>query len=505
MNISVPPSLRTAGPLLPLRRRSGPRPRRLHTEVLVIGSGAGGAVTAATLAEAGREVLLLEDGPPVERANLPAHRPEAVATLYRNGGLTPILGVPTMAFVEGRCLGGSTEINSGFWHRLPPEVAERWRVDHFVRELSADQTTLLSLEIEREIQIGRLPSGAQPASSAMLRAGAEAMGWGVEEVARAQTGDLRRSAFEPGLKRSMSRTYLPRAVAAGAKVLTLARATQLHWQGDRVQSVSAVRERDGLRETLHIQADHVFVCGGAIQTPALLRRSHLRYNIGERLRVHPMLKVAAVFDHVLDSHTAPLPVYQVTEFRPQITLGGSVFTPGYLAMTLAENWEQGRPAMEQWRQTAMYYTACRGEGLGRIRVVPLTGEPLIRYTLTPRDRRNLADGFLHLAEALFAAGAIRLHPAVRGLPVLHSLAETRALLERPLPLDHLSLSTVHVMSSCPAGEDDVAAVDSFGRVHGFANLRISDASILPDSPGVNPQGSIMALALRNARRFLEAA
>ena len=68
----------------------------------------------------------------------------------------------------------------------------------------------------------------------------------------------------------------------------------------------------------------------------------------------------------------------------------------------------------------------------------------------------------------------------------------------------MSLSTVHAFSSCPMGENEnICAVDSFGKVHGFENLYISDASIIPDAPGVNPQGTIMALALRNAKHFLE--
>jgi len=66
-----------------------------------------------------------------------------------------------------------------------------------------------------------------------------------------------------------------------------------------------------------------------------------------------------------------------------------------------------------------------------------------------------------------------------------------------------NLMTIHLFSSCPMGEDRKrCATDSFGRVHGFPNLRISDASLLCTAPGVNPQGTIMALARRNALQFL---
>jgi choline dehydrogenase-like flavoprotein len=78
-------------------------------------------------------------------------------------------------------------------------------------------------------------------------------------------------------------------------------------------------------------------------------------------------------------------------------------------------------------------------------------------------------------------------------------------LPETLPDGLASLMTVHLFSSCPMGEDrNKCATDSFGRVHGFKNLFVNDASLLCTAPGVNPQGSIMALARRNALHFLHA-
>ena len=94
----------------------------LRTQVVIVGSGAGGAATAVVLAEQGYEVLILEEGANVDTSQMNSNSIQAIASLYRNGGLTPTLGNQAIAYVEGRCVGGSTEINSGFWHRLPPEV-----------------------------------------------------------------------------------------------------------------------------------------------------------------------------------------------------------------------------------------------------------------------------------------------------------------------------------------------------------------------------------------------
>ena len=63
--------------------------------------------------------------------------------------------------------------------------------------------------------------------------------------------------------------------------------------------------------------------------------------------------------------------------------------------------------------------------------------------------------------------------------------------------------TVHLTSSVRMGENRAATgADSFGRVWGYSNLRVNDASLLPDAPGVNPQAAIMAISLRNADHFI---
>jgi choline dehydrogenase-like flavoprotein len=278
---------------------------------------------------------------------------------------------------------------------------------------------------------------------------------------------------------------------------------RLHHKNGRITGAAGrILTEDG-PVSLEIEADWVVLSAGAIQTPVLLRASWIKRNIGNSLRIHPMLKMAAQYDEVLDSHRAPLPIYQVKEFWPEITIGGSVFTPGFLAMTLSDNWSRSQHAMKDWRQMALYHAACRGTSLGKVRCFPINNEAVVQYTLSERDRMHLTLGIARLGEALFAAGARKLYPGLRRPAEINSVEECRRMAENPLPLADMSVSTVHVFSSCPMGEDrERCAVDSFGQVHGFKNLRIADASIIPDSPGVNPQGTTMALALRNARHFI---
>lgn len=474
-------------------------PRR--TQVVVIGSGAGGAVTAATLAARGFEVVVVEEGPNTDTRHTASNTPAAIAELYRNAGATPILGNPPIAYVEGCCVGGSTEVNSAFWHRLPPECYPRWRTSARLADFSPAIMDPYFDQLERALSVSYLQAAEPPRSSALFRRGIERMGWAYTEVPRCQKQNDGGSPFAPGNKESMQRTFIPRALAAGAHLVADWRAVRIVHEHGRASGVILRQRLDGRR--VRIDADVVFVCAGAVQTAALLRRSAITRNVGNTLRLHPMIKAAAVFDEPVDAGADVLPIYQVRDAWPNITLGGSVFSPGFFAFLLADDWDTHRDVMRDWNHAAIYYAATRATNCGTIRVLPGSGDGVVvRYRLTAADQRNLSTGLAHLGECLLAAGARAVYPALRSHPALRVPDHCRKLLRNPAPIGTMSLSTVHAFSSCPMGENpDLSATDSFGRVHGFANLYVNDASLLPDSPGVNPQGTVMAIALRNLDHF----
>lgn len=476
----------------------------LETQVLVIGTGAGGATTAAALVEAGFEVLMVEEGPGVDTASIPSNSPKAITSLYRHAGLTPILGNQNIAFVEGCCVGGSTEINSGFWHRLSPETYPRWKADALLDAFTPEIMEGYFERIESDLSVSFLGRERENKSSAVLRRGAERMHWRCAEVPRCQR-DPGASAFAPGAKQSMQRTYIPRALRAGARLRADCRVLRIEHENGVASGARVSMRTESRRVEGTIRADTIFVCAGAVQTPALLRRSGIRRNVGNTLCLHPMIKAAALFDEEIDAGQAALPMYQVNEFWPTLTLGGSVYSPGFLAMLLADNWEANRDLIRCYDRMGLFYAATRGMNRGRVRVVPgFEDGTIIRYRLSKADCRNLSLGLARLAELLFAAGARSVHPSLRGFPALTSVDAARGFLKQPLPASVMNLSTVHVFSSCPMGENvDFCATDSFGKVNGCSNLFVNDASLLPDSPGVNPQGITMAIASRNAEHFVE--
>lgn len=473
-------------------------PRAHHDcQVLVIGSGAGGATSAAILAEAGHDVLIVEEGPWVEQGSVVPFSLEQMDRQYRAGGVTVALGRPSIAYTEGRCAGGGTEINSGLYRRPSEGTLERWRRHTSIADFTDDEFYAACDEIEVALSVQTVPGRHTPASE-RLRDGAAALGWQHDEIPRWMSYPADGDA-STGKRESMTRTFLPRAAAAGAAMLVEHRVDRLVRDRDRAFRAELTGP-DG--QPVTVDFDTVVVCGGAIQSPALLQRSGWRGRVGAGLAVHPTVKLSARFDspvNVVDD----VPVHQVKEFSPDLSFGGSASQPGLVALSLTDHWPLMRDAVTAWRDIAVYYAAITSEGRGRVTALPALRDPLVTYRLTARDRALLGQGLARLALVMLEAGALEVYPSFRDAPIVRrraDLADATSLFRAAAA----SVMTVHLCSTVPMGEDrSRAAADSVGRVHGSDNVYVNDASLLPDAPGVNPQASVMAIAMRNARRLAE--
>lgn len=467
-----------------------------RVDVLVIGSGAGGAPTAAFLAEAGYDVLVVEEGDMVRQGDVVPFSLDQMDRQYRASGVTAAIGHPSIAYTEACCVGGGTEINSGLYRRPPEEVLDRWRLDYDIADFDAGEMYAICDEVERELSVQTIP-GAAIGASAALRRGADRLGWANDEIPRWMTYSSPDVAS--GRRRSMTETYLPRAANAGARLVTGTRVDRLVLAGARATS-AVLSDRLGGATTIRF-AD-VIVCGGAIQTPALLQRSGLRHRIGRSLAIHPTVKLTARFDDALNVPD-DVPVHQVTEFAPDLSYGGSASSPGLIALALSDHWARFGPAIEEWRNLAVYYAAITSEGRGRVLALPGLRDPLVTYRLTRRDRALLGRGLARLALVMLEAGATAVYPSYRGAPVVTGRRDL-ASMHGTFGVARASVMTVHLCSTVPMGGNPRrSATDSRGLVNGTANVYVNDASLLPDAPGVNPQASVMAVAIRNARRFID--
>ncbi|MBF0177707.1 MAG: GMC family oxidoreductase [Magnetococcales bacterium] len=492
---------------IPWGECSGLAGQEIRTDILVVGSGPGGAMTATLLAENGQAVIMLEEGAWTSQEScIPFSRAEMIYK-YRHGGLTAAMGSPPLAYVEGCCAGGGSEINSGLYHRSPPETLWRWSRENGVRHLTPETMEPHFAAVEQDIGV-MLHPGTPPLNSLKLALGAKNLGWHAMEVPRWYSYlpipvGSEKTAERPFLEQrnTMTRTLIPRFLRAGGTLLVRFRVEGVRfwnhaWEVTAVPTCSVPRPA---RKTFF--ARHLFLAAGAIGTPALLQRNKLAPLAGGRLATHPTLKVTARFPEQVNLPHTGVGVHQVKEFSPRMGFGCAVSSAPHLAISLLDH-PRYLPLVEgQSEHLAVYYVMVRGEG--RVVTHSSLRHPLPLWHMPETAWRDLAAGLRHLARLLFAAGADTLWPQVAGMePLRHAGHLSR--LPNKLPARNTRLMTIHLMGSCPMGEVGSDAVtDSFGRVHGQKNLYVCDASLLCDAPGVNPQGSVMALARRNVIHFLE--
>jgi choline dehydrogenase-like flavoprotein len=479
----------------------------LRAEIVVIGSGPGGAITACLLAEAGRDVLLVEEGGYLPLDSCDPFSKEEMLQKYRNGGQTVAFGKNKIQYVEGRCVGGGSEINSGLYHRTPPEMLDRWRKEFEVEALNESDLAPHFATCERDLSVSTSPHEPPPASL-KLCAGARKLGWQALELPRwfryhldPEGADARPHESQHGQRQSMTETYIPRFLKARGRLLSRTRASRFFPAGNGW----LIEARNQSGSSIEITADTLFLCAGAIHTPTLLRRSGITRNIGNSLQCHPTVKIVAQFPETVNCAGMGVPVHQVKEFAPRLSFGCSISSPAYVALGLIDYPAAARETSVTWQQQAIYYAMITSEGRGTVRTLPHFHDPLVRYALTETDRRNLADGLVKLGRLLLEAGATALYPSLGRGAALRNASDLSTIPD-VLPNGLANIMTIHLMSSCPMGESrELAATNSFGRVHGFKNLFVNDASLLCTAPGANPQGSIMAIARRNALAFLAGA
>ncbi|UVO50359.1 GMC family oxidoreductase [Sphingomonas sp. SUN019] len=473
---------------------------RLTADVVVIGSGPGGAVTATLCAEAGKSVLLVEEGEDLPLESAPHFSREEIIQKYRNAGINIGLGKAKLAYVEGRCVGGGSEINRGLYHRIPDYVLEGWRSRFDVADLSPEGLVAHFDACEATARVEYLP-GEAPLISTRLHDGAISLGWNSIEVPRLYAYADQRNDGAPGRKQSMSATFVPRFRDAGGRLIssTLIKSvsrTNGKWtvRGSHTPAGQSAR-------AIELCATTVFVACGAVQTPVLLRRSGIKRNVGNSLRFHPMLKVVAEFDEEVNLPGELEPVHQIKEFDPRFSMGCSMSKRPALAMAMAAHPERISEVDRNWRRMAIYYVQSTG-GVGTVRCLPGFRDPLVRVSLTPADLDELADGLRRLAEVLFAAGAVKVYPSIPGYPILRSPADIGTLPATLSPAQ-ANATALHLFSSCPMGENEaLCAADSYGKVHGGDGLYIADSSLLCGPTVVNPQGTVMAIAHRNALKAI---
>ena len=470
----------------------------LTADVVVVGSGAGGATVAAELAEGGVDVVILEEGGYHPTTSFGTSMGHALRTLYRDGGGGTAIGDPPILFSEGRCVGGSTVVNGGMAFRTPDQVLRRWAVPDLPSYFEETERRLHVAEQDPET-IGR--------DSALLKAGADAQGWHIIANTRNQihcAGSNNCTLGCPtGAKQSMLRTNVPRALAHGARLVADCRVDRVTRRGRTATGVVGQIVHNGPK--VRVRAPVVVVAGGAVQTPALLMRSGFRSpQLGRNLTMHPNAKLIALFDEPVRGWQGVHQAYQVREFMDEGILITAVnLPPGMIAMAQPEVGPALGAVMDQYDHMVIAGCLVEDTTTGAVRNLPGLG-PQVFYQITDEDAARVVRGIALTAQLLFAAGARRILSPWRGAPELSGPADVARLTEGPVPKRVLDLFTVHLMGTARMNDAPRhGVVSGFGEFHGARGLFVADASLFPGPVGLNPMETIVALTTRNARWLLE--
>lgn len=493
----------------------------LRADVVVIGSGAGGAVAAARLAEAGQDVLILEEGELVSGTELDEQEGPLFQRLYADGGLrtSDDLG---LSMVQGRCVGGGTTVNWMVMLRTPDWVLDEWATRHRTEGMSAAELAPVFARIEAETHTRLVPDDAHSPSNRIILDGSQRLGWSAYPAQINAKGCVRAGfcgyGCRYGAKQGTLQSYLPRAQAAGARLVTHAAVERISFVergGAFPRKRLTVRYAPPGRPArdIAVEAPVVIVAGGAVGTPVLLQRSGLGGGaVGSWLRVHPTTGLIGLYPHEMYP-AAGIPLSAVGDEHLRLDQNGygvwiecPPLHPSLAAIALPGMGEAHRTLIQQFPRMGPLVILTRDgadqdRSNGSVRA-RRDGSISIQYTLGPRDARHLEEGLVAAARLQFAAGAEQVISGHTRPRYLRDSSEVDRLRGLPLAANDIALFSAHVNGTCRLGTDPaLAGTDPHGERFGAPGVFVADGSLLPTALGVNPQETIMALASVVAERI----
>jgi choline dehydrogenase-like flavoprotein len=475
----------------------------LECEVVVVGTGAGGAACAYELASRGRAVLMLEEGDYHRRGSFTSRASEMSRKLFRDQGLTIALGNVGIPIWAGRAVGGSTIINSGTCYRATDRVFKKWREEHGLAGFSAESMAPYYERVERMLRVERAKRELTGGVGRVIARGADKLGFEHSPIMR-NAPDCDGQGVccfgcPTAAKRSTDVSYVPEALVRGAQLVTAAKVEGIDVANGRA---TGVRGTLGSGKRFHVKAEVVVVSGGSLMSPVLLKSTGVLREtpaLGKNLSIHPASKVMAVFDEIIDMANAIPQGYAVDELADEGIMFEGASTPIDVT-ALAIPWVGPRfmAVMEKFRHLATFGFLVEDTARGEVRP-GLKGSPLITYNVNAYDLQRMQRALAILCDIFLAAGARRVMPMVAGLEEISSPADVARLRTMKMSPGDFEITAYHPLGTCRIGADPRTSVcGPSHETHEVGGLYVVDGSSVPTPLGVNPQMTIMALALRAA-------
>ena len=506
--------------------------RLLRPDFCIVGSGAGGGVCALKLAEAGFEILVLEEGPDVPhepghggpchvRRTLVERESKMYRRLYQEGA-SRLTSDFSFLLLQGRCLGGGTTVN---WSAClpPPESTLSFWKDNFGLPFTQVELARFIREVVNYLKISRDDRYNQSAEK--LIEGCTQLGYSFENLAN-NTHECREcgscgTGCPYDRKQSGIVTWLPAALAANAqtKIYTDTQVQQLKFEGTKATEVQAVFLQDKTHPTgrkLVVQPRlGIVLAAGAIGTPAILLRSKFsNLLVGRYTHIHPVTICFGLYPE------RTFPAYGVPDNMMSAQFAENAEHTGYLietgsffpVMTAVASLDFGpqlRRFMADYSSRGAISYAHHNTGFdldwnyGTVKLGS-NQSPKLDYQLHPSNRDNMRQSLREMTKIHLRAGAESVYHITNPSIEIRSEAELDKLDAVAFEPGKTSQLTVHVMGGCRMGSNrHNSVVDTDFKLRGSDNVYVADASVFPTGLGANPQVTIYSLALWAAEKIAQ--
>lgn len=483
----------------------------IDCDVVVVGSGPGGAIAAANLAKAGMKTVVLEAGPQLKPEDMTRDAPIFLARNYWEGGIRMIAGTTQSPSMQARCLGGSTVVNSAIMLKLPQWVRDIWRDETHSQMFHDPDFEAAYDRVFARLGVAPTPMAVMGRRNLTARDALEKAGIHGKPLPRAVIGCEGCGdcviGCAGGAKQSVDRTYIQDAVADGAEVYTCSHVEEVLTQGKRAIGVRGrVVDPRGRRKVgeFTVRAKQVVMSAGTMHTPVILQMSGINPSdrVGATLFAHIGGGMVGILDEVTDPWIGATQGWgAISEDIRGLKFESLWASPAVLMVRWGDVGRRFLEKLPEVKHATVIALVYRANVTGTVKA-RRNGMPSMKLWIPDDEARTVMRGMKQAADGLLDIGARYVHT---GIPVVadefRTKKETEALLSSKIRARHLQTTMNHVFGSCRMSEGDEGVVDDRGRVKGVENLYICDASIFPSPSAVNPQATIMAMSDLISRRL----
>ncbi|KAL2786939.1 hypothetical protein BJX66DRAFT_311978 [Aspergillus keveii] len=524
----------------------------LETDVVIIGSGCGGAVAAKNLAEAGHRVLVVEKSYHYPSQYFPMDGRTAPVSLFESGA-SILTDDASVAIFAGSTWGGGGTVNWSAALQTQAFVRQEWAGDDGGLPLftsAAFQGSLDRVAARMGVSAAHIQHNRQNRD---LLEGARKLGYAAEVVPQNTGGEEHYCGYctmgcSAAAKKGPTETWLADAARAGAVFVEGFKADKVTFTtttgGEKLATgvegtwtsrdayLARGQKGEGVTCKVVIKAKKVIVSCGTLNSPLLLLRSGLQnWHIGRNLHIHPVLFGAAVFDEEIRPWEGSALTAVVKEFENLDGRGHGAkiettvtMPPLFLPIFPWRSGLEYKLFCAKLSAMTSYIAVTRDRDSGRVYPDPVDGRIRVAYTPSAFDRKSAVEAMIASAKIAYISGAREFHVSYADMPPFCRSEEGKTKdpdeeginnteLQKwiiqfrqlsPLDIEKAGYASAHQMGTCRmASTASKGVVGPECQVWGTQGLYVMDASVFPSASGVNPMLTNMAIADWASRNLSE--